>query len=86
MSPGTVIQGNYIGTDVTGTIAIGNGAFVPSSEGGITISSSSGGVIGTDGDGVSDATEGNLISGNFRHGIRLQEVAQTPDRMSSLGT
>ncbi len=55
------IQGNYIGTDVTGTVALGNGL-----TGVHTQDSASNNFIGTDGDGVNDATEGNLVSGNSR--------------------
>ncbi|MBK7917872.1 MAG: hypothetical protein IPJ94_16760 [Chloroflexi bacterium] len=31
-------------------------------------------IVGTDGDGVSDALEGNLISGNSDWGILLQQT------------
>ncbi len=116
-SHGTVIAGNLIGTDVTGTVAIGNGqagihvalsnnvtiggplsaqrnivsgnpqegisflgaatgtriqnnfvgvningdSALPNSEGLVL---SSGIIVGTDGDGINDATEGNVIAGN----------------------
>ena len=54
-----VIQGNYIGTGVTGTVALGNGRF------GVSLSyGASDNVIGTDGDGLEDGLEGNLIVGN----------------------
>ncbi len=59
-----VIQGNYLGTDVTGTIAFGNG-------GGIRLDWSASNVIGTDGDGAGDAAEGNLISGNSGPGVNF---------------
>lgn len=64
------MQGNLIGTDVTGTVAIGNGA-LPSSAG-VRFSNFAGGYIGTDGNGPQDDNEGNVISGNLGHGIRLQ--------------
>ena len=70
-APGTVIQGNYVGTDAGGTFAIGNGSVPTSSEGGITIENFTGAIVGTDGDGVNDAAEGNLLSGNLRHGVRI---------------
>src|SRR5262245_8595820 len=58
-SGGNRVSGNFIGTDRTGTVAIG------SVGGGMVIEGASlGNVIGTDGDGVSDGAEGNLISGN----------------------
>jgi len=53
-----VVAGNYIGTDVTGTFAIGNQSGVFISGGGV--------LVGTDGDGVNDAGERNIISGNSR--------------------
>lgn len=55
---GNVVAGNYIGTDVTGMIALGNkGA-------GIFVNASTGHRIGTNADGVADAAERNIISGN----------------------
>jgi ELWxxDGT repeat protein len=53
---GNVIQGNYIGTDATGTQALGNY--------GAILIDSSGNLVGTNGDGVNDAGERNVISGN----------------------
>ena len=59
-----VIQGNYIGTDATGTVALGCWDY------GIYIAgASAGNLIGTDGDGIADTTERNVISGNERHGV-----------------
>ena len=58
-SEGNIIQGNLIGTDRDGNYAIAN------TGGGL--STGAGGhhsVVGTDGDGVNDALEGNIISGN----------------------
>ena len=58
-----VVQGNYIGTDVSGTIALGNG------QDGVRIDSSDGNVIGGDIPGA-----GNVISGHDhvgRAGIEL---------------
>ncbi|MGB7347544.1 MAG: LamG-like jellyroll fold domain-containing protein, partial [Pirellulaceae bacterium] len=66
----TRIQGNYIGTDVSGTLPIGNANVVPGANGAINLSLLSDVIIGTDGDGVDDANEGNLISGNTAAGIR----------------
>jgi parallel beta-helix repeat protein len=54
-----VIQGNYIGTDVTGTKALGNGS-------GIAISFGNGNLIG----GTTPQAR-NVISGNHDYGIQL---------------
>ncbi|MGD1084338.1 MAG: hypothetical protein ABSA47_06230, partial [Verrucomicrobiota bacterium] len=60
-APGTnVLRGNFLGTDVTGTIARGNGA------GGIMISGSSGNWIGGP-----YATNRNLISGGNSNGVYI---------------
>lgn len=56
-----VIQGNYIGTDITGTVALGNGA------NGID----SGGTGSFVAIGGSAAGAGNVISGNSRDGIDI---------------
>ncbi len=59
---GNLVEGNYIGTDVTGTVALPNsyGIALGSSGGGNTI----GGATSTPGTGA-----GNLISGNDTYGI-----------------
>lgn len=61
-----IVAGNYIGTDVSGTLGIGN-----MQEGIILNSSASNNLIGTNGDGSGDAGEGNLVSGNGWMGIEL---------------
>jgi titin len=65
------VAGNYIGTDVTGTAAIGNGANPASwpSTGVLIFSDASRNRIGTNGDGVADAAERNVISGNYGMGV-----------------
>ncbi len=67
---GLFIQGNYIGTDVTGTVAIGNGA------GGISFFVSGNIMIGgdDDDDGMLDGIvhARNVISGNPGNGISAQ--------------
>ncbi len=67
---GTKIQNNYIGTDITGTLDLGNRA-----HGVYLILNVTNTVIGTDGDGVNDANEGNLISGNKDCGIRIHNTS-----------
>ncbi|MFM8573168.1 MAG: beta strand repeat-containing protein, partial [Pirellula sp.] len=65
---GNRIAGNYIGTDITGTVPIENEyAGI-----GITDGASSN-LIGTNGDGASDQLERNVISGNKGHGIILSQ-------------
>ncbi len=68
-STSNVLQGNYIGTDVTGMLAIKN------TQQGIYLQNAYYTLIGTDGDGVDDAAEGNLISGNGLHAVNLSSGA-----------
>ena len=65
----TKIQGNYIGTNASGSGALANGRR------GIDINAAVNTIIGTNGDGVNDATEGNLISGNSQHGVWVSNGA-----------
>lgn len=69
---GNTVQGNYLGTDASGTLALGNGLD------GVRIASGShSNLIGTDGDGIADASEGNLISGNVGDGVHIKGVGAT---------
>lgn len=58
------ISGCFIGTDVAGTSAIGNKGVGIYNAGTNT-------VIGTNGDGVDDVAERNLISGNAKNGVQI---------------
>jgi CSLREA domain-containing protein len=60
---GTQVLGNYIGTDITGTVDLGNGGF------GVEIEHSANNVIGGTAAGA-----GNLISGNDSWGVQLEGV------------
>ncbi len=61
-----VIQGNYVGTDETGSVAIGQAR-------GINITGgASNNLIGTDGDGNNDDEEGNLLSGANERGVDIR--------------
>jgi hypothetical protein len=66
-STGNQAQGNYIGTDVTGTLA------VPNSGSGIFITRALGNTFG----GVTDAAR-NIISGNLGHGVSIGTLAIDP--------
>ena len=60
-----VIAGNLIGTSADGNTALHNGRM------GVFVLSGTGNRIGTNSDGLSDAAERNLISGNSEDGIYL---------------
>src|SRR5262249_31704961 len=65
-----VVAGNYIGTDITGTAALGNGR-----NGVILARGAFGNRIGADGSNdASNANERNIISGNLGHGVTIQNV------------
>ena len=78
-SDDNLVQCNFVGTDATGTVANAN-------KYGIRIfSSADRNVVGTDGDGVNDANEGNLISGNtfdFGYGIHVSGAATDANRIA----
>jgi hypothetical protein len=60
---GNVLRGNFIGTDSTGTVAMGNG------NDGVEIRGAADNVIGGTGPG-----DGNVISGNGADGIRIRDA------------
>lgn len=62
------ISGNYLGTDISGTLDRGNG-----SEGVRIKAGSTSNYVGTNGDGVNDAFEGNVISGNDGDGVNMTD-------------
>ena len=69
--PGAIIAGNYIGTDPTGSVAIPN-------QRGVDLGSSVTGVqIGTNADGLNDAAERNIISGNTSSGVSITGTGTT---------
>lgn len=79
-SDDSTIVGNFIGTDATGTIALGNETR------GVTVASGSHNVIGTNGDGVADETERNLISGNAEVGVKINNAYDNVVAGNYIGT
>ncbi len=75
-SPSAIVAGNYIGTDVAGASALGNGTYGVSIEAG-----SDNALIG--GATVADR---NLISGNANSGISVQAAANVVIRGNRIGT
>ena len=78
-SPGTVIQGNFIGTDITGTVAIHNGG--NTRDAAVLILNSSDVLIGG-----TDAGAGNLISGNSGTAILIQTSTGQSVQGNLIGT
>ena len=68
-SPADLIEGNYIGTDISGAVALGNG-LLPGYAG--IYDTSSGDTIGG-----TVAGAGNIIDGNGTEGIRLDTASAT---------
>jgi hypothetical protein len=62
------ISGNLIGTNASGTASVGIQVE------GVRVYVAYDNLVGTDGDGVSDALEGNVISGHFDFGVMLQQT------------
>ena len=65
-----VIQGNYLGIDLTGTLALSNGM------GGVTIYRSAGNLVGG-----TNASARNVISGGNQHGVYLQDTESIGNRV-----
>ncbi|MFL5341430.1 MAG: SdrD B-like domain-containing protein [Gemmataceae bacterium] len=63
-----IIQGNFIGTDVSGTNALGNGAT------GVYIDSSSGNLIGGPAPITTTSNQGNIIANSGKNGITLLDT------------
>jgi len=72
---GNTFQGNYIGTDATGTAAVGNGEF------GIEVDSSDGNTIGGTITGAR-----NLISGNVSNGVDIDNGTGNVVQGNYIGT
>ena len=72
---GNVVQGNYIGTDVTGTASLGNGG------NGVYLPGTPSNTIG----GTTPA-EGNVISGNEGYGVRISSATGNQVQGNLIGT
>lgn len=68
---GNVVQGNFIGTDVTGTASLGNG--------------NNGVLLGAPGNLIGGTTPGtrNIISGNGQSGVYLNDIFATNNVVAS---
>jgi len=76
-----IVAGNIVGLTASGTAAL------PNQENGIMVGgSTSGNRIGTDGNGVSDALERNIISGNTLNGIIIERGIQNSVSGNYIGT
>ncbi|MCA9962334.1 MAG: CSLREA domain-containing protein, partial [Anaerolineales bacterium] len=72
---GNIVQGNLIGTDVSGSTFLGNGSGISLGAFGNPYVQNT--LVGTNGDGVNDAAEGNLIAGNIGNGVELSASSAT---------
>ncbi|MFN9827790.1 MAG: hypothetical protein ACK58J_26870, partial [Planctomyces sp.] len=71
---GNRVQGNYIGTDISGSLALGNAAFAGAFGGGVYISDGGGSqvLVGVDQGEGRHAGSANLISGNALAGVLIR--------------
>ncbi|GAB4580552.1 MAG: hypothetical protein Fur0022_32940 [Anaerolineales bacterium] len=81
---GNLIQGNWIGSDATGTVALANSSGIVLGTFGNTNVHNT--VIGTNGDGANDASEGNLISGNYNNAIVIESATDNVIAGNLIGT
>ncbi|MFO0849595.1 MAG: PKD domain-containing protein [Gemmataceae bacterium] len=72
------VAGNYIGTNAAGTGAVPNLA----SAGVLILSGAANNIVGTNGDGVGDAAERNVISGNNANGVWVQNTGTNNNRVA----
>jgi hypothetical protein len=72
----TIVAGNTIGTDATGTAPLGNHL-----DGVAVFNGAAFNLIGSDLDGVNDVAETNLISGNLRSGVLISDSGTIRNRV-----
>jgi Ca2+-binding RTX toxin-like protein len=73
---GNVVAGNFVGTDPTGTAAIPNHG-----PAGVFLNFAVGNRVGTNADGVNDAAERNVISGNAAVGVWVRGSGVSHDNV-----
>lgn len=73
---GTVVAGNYVGTDLTGAVGLG-GQLI-----GVLLQGATSATVGSNGDGVNDAVERNVITGNTVAGVSLSGATTTGDTVA----
>ncbi|HUS02073.1 MAG TPA: GEVED domain-containing protein [Chitinophagaceae bacterium] len=84
---GNRISGNFLGTNETGTAALyTNGTAGAQRGSGVQINYSRANIIGTNADGISDALERNVISGNGDNGILLWGACRNKIKGNYIGT
>ena len=74
---GNVVVGNYIGTDISGTLDLDGTAQVNGKSGVVIDGGATNNRIGTNADGINDAAERNVISGNNWFGVEMIGTAAT---------
>ncbi|TMB98857.1 MAG: hypothetical protein E6J42_04890 [Chloroflexi bacterium] len=82
-STGNLVQGNYIGTDITGNTELPNGLLISNTGNGIRINGAPSNTIGGTASGA-----GNVISGNVAYGIEIDAAgaAGTTIQGNHIGT
>ena len=83
---GNRIAGNFLGTNETGTAALYTTGLNTQRGSGVQINYCTANIIGTNGDGVSDALERNVISGNTDVGIVLIAGGSNKIKGNYIGT
>ncbi len=73
---GSLIQGNYIGTDAAGNTSLPNAIGIIIDQG------ATGNIIGTNADGTNDDAERNIVSGNTGSGVGLQGSGTNNNRVA----
>jgi CSLREA domain-containing protein len=75
-SIGNRVYGNVIGANPAGTLAVPNGSGI------LIVDGATENIVGTDGDGVRDAAELNVISGNLGAGVAISSLGTDRNRVA----